>query len=245
MTPIVQMSDVHKAFHTGNHAVNAIQGVDLTIETPGFYAIMGPSGSGKSTLLHLLAALDRPDRGRISIGGIDIHTLSEGQLTRFRRHRIGIIFQRFNLIPTLTARENVALPALLDGMPSAERLDRAQELLEQLDMVHRADHRPDALSGGEQQRVAIARALVFSPPILFADEPTGNLDSQSSQQLWQVFESLTEHVDLTVIIVTHEPEAAIHCRHVFLLRDGKIDDSFDTGELDVVQLATRAQQSHR
>ncbi len=155
----------------------ALRGVDLKVETGEFVAIMGASGSGKSTLLHLCAVLDRFDKGSIEVAGEKLETLSESQLTLFRRRRIGIVFQGFNLIPTLSAFENIALPLQLDGQDSRAHARRIENLLKMLRIDHRADHRPDALSGGEQQRVAIARALVMEPPVLFADEPTGNLDS--------------------------------------------------------------------
>ena len=180
---IISATGVTKSFSLGTRRIDAVRGIDLEIESPGFYAIMGPSGSGKSTLLHLLAGLDTVDDGSITVAGAALEALSERELTAFRRRRIGLVFQRFNLIPTLTALENVALPAMLDGMPRSEREARAAELLEQLGLGARMTHRPDALSGGEQQRVAIARSLVFEPQVLFADEPSGNLDSEASAAL--------------------------------------------------------------
>ncbi len=242
---IIDVRGVHKSYQLGSRRIEAVRGIDLMIETPGFYAIMGPSGSGKSTLLHLLAGLDRPDAGTIAVAGEQIERLNEQGLTRFRRRHIGLVFQQFNLIPTLTALDNVALPALLDGAPRSEREARATELLERLGLADRLHHRPDALSGGEQQRVAIARSLVFEPEILFADEPSGNLDSASSAALWRLIRELTEDTGRTVIMVTHEPDAALHTRHVFLLRDGVIHDSFDTENLDAGLLATRAQHAGR
>jgi putative ABC transport system ATP-binding protein len=242
MTPIVRLSDVTKIYRTGDRRVTALRDVDLTVETPGFYGIMGPSGSGKSTLLHLLAALDRPDAGTIEVAGSRLDTLDESALTVFRRRRIGIVFQQFNLVPTLSALDNVTLPAMLDGMPRAEREERGRELLVGLGLDDRATHRPDALSGGEQQRVAIARSLMFDPTVLFADEPTGNLDSSMSVQIWELLRGLAEEREMTVLMVTHEPAGAAHCRHVFLLRDGRVDDSFDVDGLDAAELATRAQR---
>src|SRR5689334_7254350 len=177
---VVRCSGVHKTYTTGGRRVEALRGVDLAIEEPGFYAIMGQSGSGKSTLLHLLAALDRPDSGELVIAGRGIEKLSEGEATLFRRRSVGIVFQQFNLIPTLTARENIELPGVLAGEKTAWLAERSAELMARLGVSERADHRPDALSGGEQQRVAIARALLFAPALLLADEPTGNLDSVSS-----------------------------------------------------------------
>jgi putative ABC transport system ATP-binding protein len=210
--------------------LRALRGVDLTIDQPGFYAIMGQSGSGKSTLLHLLGALDRPDRGTIEIAGKAVHNLDEGAATAFRRRGVGIVFQQFNLIPTLTARENVELPGVLAGDEGGRLGRRSGELLERLGVLERAEHRPDALSGGEQQRVAIARALLYSPPVLLADEPTGNLDSASSEKLWQLLADVADENETTVVMVTHEPAAAVHCRAIYVLADGRVrrGDSLST-----------------
>jgi len=243
--PLIELRGVRKSFALGSRRVEALRGVDLVIERPGFYAIMGSSGSGKSTLLHLLAALDRPDEGWISIAGRRIDEMDEAALTGFRRTRIGIVFQQFNLISTLSALDNATLPALLEGVPAAARAARGRELLEALDLGGRLEHRPDALSGGEQQRVAIARALYFAPPIIFADEPTGNLDSATSEQLWSLLGRLAREHELTVFMVTHEPAAAVHCERVFLIRDGLVEDAFDVKGLDAAELATRAQRAHR
>jgi putative ABC transport system ATP-binding protein len=237
---IVRLEDVVRTYRLGPRRVEALRGVDLTIDEPGFYAIMGPSGSGKSTLLHLLAALDRPDGGTVEVDGARLDRLDERALTVFRRRRVGIVFQSFNLIPTLTARENVALPGMLDGMPASDRERRATDLLARLGLEDRGDHRPDALSGGEQQRVAIARALLFEPGILLADEPTGSLDSVTSAQIMELLQRLAAERGMTVIMVTHEPAAAVHCRRVFRLCDGRVDDSFDVDGLDAAQLAARA-----
>lgn len=223
----IVLRGVTKFYGSGPRAVRALNALDLTIERSGFYGIMGPSGSGKSTLLHLLAALDRPDEGTIHVAGEALHTMNEAELTIFRRRRIGIVFQHFNLIPTLTAIENVALPALLDGMPARKRLERAEALLRRVDLADRLDHRPDAMSGGEQQRVAIARSLLFEPRILFADEPTGNVDSAVSRRIWAMLRELADE-GRTVLMVTHEPTAATHCEHVFYLRDGRIERELDT-----------------
>jgi len=219
---VLRCVNVHKSYSLGDRKVVALRGVSLEIAEPGFYAIMGASGSGKSTLLHLLAALDRPDEGEIYIAGKPIHTLSERDATMFRRTQIGIIFQQFNLIPTLTARENVELPGMLAGTDAAWLRTRSEELLGMLGLTGRGDHRPDALSGGEQQRVAIARALLYSPPVVFADEPTGNLDSASSAKLWGLLADLAAKQRTTVVMVTHEPAAAANCRRVIVLKDGVV-----------------------
>ncbi len=245
MSGKISLTDVTKCYRLGNRRVDALRGINFQVDEPGFYAIMGPSGSGKSTLLHLLAALDRPDSGVVEVNGSRLDSLSQHELTLFRRRKIGIVFQQLNLIPTLTALDNVALPAMLDGEPKAERLKRATDLLERLSLGDRIDHRPDALSGGEQQRVAIARALIFEPEVLYADEPTGNLDSRTSEQIWRLLDRLADERNMTILMVTHEPAAAAHCKHVFLLRDGRIDSSFDVDGLDAGKLATRSQQSGR
>ncbi len=244
---MIRCTDVHKAYTTGGRDIRALRGVDLLIEEPGFYAIMGQSGSGKSTLLHLLGALDRPDRGTIEIAGKAIHDLDERAATAFRRRGVGIVFQQFNLIPTLNARENVELPGVLAGEGGAWLAERSAELLERLGVIDRAGHRPDALSGGEQQRVAIARALLYSPPVLLADEPTGNLDSASSERLWRLLAELAEAGETTVVMVTHEPAAAVHCREIFVLADGRVTGTIDLeeaegGGLDAAGVATRYQR---
>jgi putative ABC transport system ATP-binding protein len=239
----IDVRGVTKTYRNGPNRIHALRGIDLRIDEPGFYGIMGPSGSGKSTLLHLLAALDRPDAGRIEVAGHRIDDMSESELTMFRRRRIGIVFQQFNLISTLSALDNVVLPGLLDGMPASERKHRGEKLLDSLGLAARIHHRPDALSGGEQQRVAIARALLFAPSVLFADEPTGNLDSATSQQVWSLLKQLAEQEKLTVLMVTHEPSAAAHCRRVFVIRDGMIHSSFDVDGIDAIELATRAQHA--
>ena len=241
----VHLVGVTKTYALGARRVQALRGVELHVAEPGFYAIMGPSGSGKSTLLHLLAGLDRPDAGEIEVAGERIESLGERELTRFRRRKIGIVFQQFNLIPTLNAIDNVTLPGMLDGMSASQRRQRGEELLTALGLGERVTHRPDALSGGEQQRVAIARALLFEPGVLLADEPTGNLDSATSDQMWALLGELARQRQLTVLMVTHEPSAAVHCRRVFVLRDGVIATSFEVNGLDAAELATRIQLARR
>lgn len=242
---MLTVQNVSKNYHLGDREVPALRGVNLSIDAPGFYAIMGQSGSGKSTLLHLLSALDRPDAGEIILAGQAVHALSERDATEFRRHKIGIVFQQFNLIPTLTARENVELPGMLAGEPAAALRDRSQKLMHRLGLTGREEHRPDALSGGEQQRVAIARALLFSPPILFADEPTGNLDSATSEKLWQLLAEIAAERSMSVVMVTHEPAAAVHCTKIFVLQDGSLRDTIDTEGLDAAGVAARYQHCIR
>ncbi|TVQ63048.1 MAG: ABC transporter ATP-binding protein [Phycisphaerales bacterium] len=219
---MIRCINVHKQYRLGDAVVPALRGVDLTIDDPGFYAVMGSSGSGKSTLLHLLAALDTPDEGEVHVAGVRIDTMNERELTRFRSREVGVVFQQFNLLPTMTAMENVELPGLLARRPAKETRERAGSLLEALGVAHRAGHRPDALSGGEQQRVAIARSLLFSPRVLLADEPTGALDSANSRTLWALLAQIAAEREMSIVMVTHEPEAASHCARVYTLSDGRI-----------------------
>ena len=235
---------VHKSFAIGTRKVHALRGVDLTIDTPGFYAIMGRSGSGKSTLLHMLSAMDRPDKGEVLVSGHAVHSMSETQATMFRRKDIGVIFQAFNLIPTMTALENVQLPGLLAGDQSKELVNRSHELLELLGLGDRTTHRPEALSGGEQQRVAIARALLYKPAVIFADEPTGNLDTTASEMVWAMLKRVAKEQEVTVVMVTHEPVAASYCQRLFVMNDGQIIGTIDApeeGAFDAGTIATRTQ----
>lgn len=239
---VILVQNVEKSYggRTGR-TVHALRGVSLAITEPGFYAIMGPSGSGKSTLLHLLAGLDRPDRGRIEVDGSEVSSMPETMLTSYRRLRIGIVFQHFNLIPTLDAVNNAMLPGILDGRPAEWCRQRALSLLAQFGLAQRALHRPEALSGGEQQRVAIARALLFEPKVILADEPSGNLDSMASEQLWAVLEELADQRGITILMVTHEPSAAVHCRRVYVLKDGRVHGELDAKGEDAGELANRYQ----
>jgi len=236
---MIRCVGVTKSYGLGDRSVQALCGVNMAIDKPGFYAIMGRSGSGKSTLLHLLCALDRPDTGEIHIAGQAIHALDERDATEFRGSEIGIVFQQFNLISTLNARENVSLPGDLQGRNARETRKRSEELLDRLDLSDRLDHLPQALSGGEQQRVAIARSLLFKPPVLFADEPTGNLDSVSSAKLWSLLGEIAREDDMTVVMVTHETTAAAHCERVFVLADGKMIGMFDVESADGLGVAAR------
>lgn len=239
---MIRCAGVHKSYKLAHGEVQALRGVDLLIDTPGFYAIMGHSGSGKSTLLHLLAALDTPDRGTVQIGDHQTDTLSDAQATVFRRTGVGIVFQQFNLIPTLTACENVQLPGTLAGDEPRALKARAMELLEELGLGDRAEHRPEALSGGEQQRVAIARALLYTPPVILADEPTGALDSVNAERLWKLLAHVAETKRITVVMVTHEPAAAAHCERIFVLRDGVVTGTIESEGLDAAGIAARYQQ---
>lgn len=239
---MIRCTGLHKRFTLGERTVHALRGLDLTLDEPGFFAIMGQSGSGKSTLLHLLAAMDAPDEGEIEVAGVRVDQLNEREANAYRRQTIGIIFQQFNLIPTLTARENVELPGSLAGEDHRELRERSSALLDRLGVGDRAEHRPDALSGGEQQRVAIARALLFSPKVILADEPTGALDSETGKKLWNLLGEVAREQGATVLMVTHEPAAAAHCERVYVLRDGAMDGHIETEGLDAAGVAARYHQ---
>ncbi|MEA5611815.1 ABC transporter ATP-binding protein [Nodularia spumigena] len=242
---MIRCVDVRKTYRSGGRSVEALRGLSAEIPGGGFDAIMGRSGSGKSTLMHLLGALDKPDSGTIEVAGTRIDMLSEKDATQYRRRGIGIVFQSYNLVPTMTAAENVQLPGLLGGDDAAHLRSRSMELLDRLGLADRATHRPEALSGGEQQRVAIARALLYKPPVLLADEPTGNLDSRSAALVWKLLREIAAEQDITVLMVTHEPEAASYCRRIFVVGDGVIRGVIDAqaeGGLDAGGVATRAQR---
>ena len=204
--------------------VHALRGVTLEIGKAEFVAIMGPSGSGKSTFLHMIGALDRPSAGEVWIGNRALTGLSDNQLTLLRRSDIGFVFQFFNLLPTLTARENVLLPALLDGVSNKEAERRADALLDRVGLTGRGRHRPDELSGGEMQRVAIARALVKEAPLLLADEPTGNLDTTTGRGIFDLLREIKASIGLTIVMVTHDPNAAKHADRIIDLRDGLVEN---------------------
>jgi putative ABC transport system ATP-binding protein len=216
-SPVV-VENLSKSFGRGHTLVQAITGVSLQVRGGEHLAVIGPSGSGKSTLLHLIAGLTTPDAGRVAVGGVDLASMNDRKLTRFRRQHIGMIFQSYNLIPTLTVEDNILLPLLL-GQDGKREID---SLLELLGLADRRRHRPDELSGGEQQRVAIARALVAEPTVILADEPTGNLDSLSGQKLCEMVSRLCKEQNRTIITVTHDPAVAIWADRVLVLRDGRI-----------------------
>ena len=222
MTNILQTVSLRKQYQMGEVIVNALKGVDFAVAKGEFVAIMGPSGSGKSTLLHLLGGLDAPSDGDVLLGGKRLAHLSDDEVTIVRRRQIGFIFQFFNLLPTLSAAENVALPLLIDGRSIDDYTERIAELLELVGLGDRRDHKPDQLSGGQQQRVAIARALVTDPVIVLADEPTGNLDSQSGTEVLQLLRRACDDKQQTIIMVTHDPKAAEFADRVVRLKDGLI-----------------------
>lgn len=224
--PLVDLRNVAKTYERGPRVVHALRDVTLRIPAGEFVGIVGPSGSGKSTLLHLLAALDQPSDGTIQVGDWALGTLDDTARSRYRRSMVGLIFQQFHLVPTLTALENVALPLLLAGVAPATRTPRARRALDQVDLADRMDHRPAALSGGEQQRVATARALVGDPPLLLADEPTGNLDAGTGAQIIDLLTRLHAEPDRTVIVVTHHPdEIAEAAERIVPLRDGRLTEA--------------------
>jgi putative ABC transport system ATP-binding protein len=220
----VEVSDLHKDFGAGETRVQALRGLDLVVHRGEFLAIMGPSGSGKSTLLHLLAGLDPPSSGRIVVGGQDLAALDDDALTLLRRRSIGLIFQAFNLLQVLTAEENVALPLIIGGAAEAEAQRRARACLQLVGAAHRAAHYPPELSGGEQQRVAIARALCAQPVLLLADEPSGNLDSQASEQIIALLRELVDRQGQTVVMVTHDAGHAAMADRLVRLRDGRVEE---------------------
>jgi putative ABC transport system ATP-binding protein len=235
MTAIVTANDVRRRYGEGAAAVDALAGVSVAFERGRFGAIMGPSGSGKSTLMHILAGLDRPTSGAVVLDGVEITGLEDGDLTRLRRDRLGFIFQFFNLLPVLTAEENIVLPLSIAG----ERPDRewVRRLVETVGLTDRLTHRPAELSGGQQQRVAVARALVSKPAVVFADEPTGNLDSKSSEEVLRLLRQSVDELGQTVVMVTHDPEAAAYADRLIVLRDGLVVHDCDAGSAeDVTEL---------
>jgi putative ABC transport system ATP-binding protein len=245
MSPLV-VDNVVKTFRQGDRAVSALSGVSLDVAEGTFLAVMGASGSGKSTLLHLMAGLTRPDSGRVLIRERNLAEMNDRQLTLFRRRNVGLVFQSFNLIPTLTAEENLALPLTLDGKGEAAAPAKVPELLQSLGLWERRHHRPDAMSGGEQQRVAIGRALVSDPAVILADEPTGNLDSANSKSVCELLRDLSTIHSKTIVMVTHEPTVAAYAQEVAVLKDGKLVQRFATTETDGGQgLAMRYQECLR
>ena len=221
--PVIQLAEIHKVYHTGDVDVHAVRGVSLNIFPGEFVAIMGSSGSGKSTLMNLIGALDRPTGGSYRLDGIDVSTLNRDRLAEIRNEKIGFVFQGFNLLSRTTAVENVEMPMLYNHqrVTGHDKATRALACLELVGLAKRADHKPNQLSGGQQQRVAIARALVNKPSLLLADEPTGNLDSQTSIEIMGVFQKLNQQ-GITIVMVTHELDVARYTKRTVILRDGKI-----------------------
>ncbi len=220
--PIVRVENLTKIYGSGPTAVTALDGTSFSVDTGEFVAIMGPSGCGKSTMLHLLGGLDRPDDGSVTIDEHDLSKLTDAELTRLRRREIGFVFQFFNLIPVLSATENAALPLVLDGVGQKEADAKASEWLVKVGLGERLNNRPDELSGGQQQRVAIARALVAEPKLVLADEPTGNLDSKSADEVAGLLKQVAAEWERAVVMVTHDPRIAAYAHRLIVMKDGRI-----------------------
>ncbi len=219
---VIRTYDIWKTYVMGDQVINAVSGVDIEIHRGVYVAIMGPSGSGKSTLMNLIGCLDSPSKGDFYINGRLVSKLVDDELAEIRNKEIGFVFQTFNLLPRASALHNVELPLIYNGTPPAQRLVKAKEALKQVDLLNRMDHKPNELSGGQRQRVAIARALVNSPSIILADEPTGNLDTATGNEIMALFKRLHEEGN-TIIVVTHEHDIALHAHRIIAVRDGKVE----------------------
>lgn len=233
--PVLEAESLYKQYNLGEHHVNALDGVDFVVEEGEFVAIMGPSGSGKSTLLHLMGGLDKPSEGEITLAGKKISLLKDKQVTLLRRRNVGFVFQFFNLLPTLTAEENITLPLLIDGKRIGDYQDHLETLLNLIGLSHRRRHKPEQLSGGEQQRVALARALITQPAIVLADEPTGNLDTKTGKNIMELLRRSCDELGQTIVVVTHDPRAASYANRVVFLRDGVIAAKVGLEDLDYPQ----------
>jgi putative ABC transport system ATP-binding protein len=219
--PIIEIQDLHKTYRVGEVEVHALRGVDLNVKPGEFLSIVGPSGSGKSTLFHIIGGLTPPTSGHVRVADMDLAKLSDAGRTRMRKRTVGFVFQKFNLLPNLTARDNIAVARFISGMNSKPD-PQFEELLRLLGIAQRLDHKPNALSGGEQQRVAIARAIVNRPAILLADEPTGNLDTENSKAVLEIMRDLNQRTGQTILMITHNPEAAAYGHRTVQMRDGKL-----------------------
>jgi putative ABC transport system ATP-binding protein len=227
---IVETENLTRIYGSGEAQVNALDGVSLHVDTGEFVAVMGPSGCGKSTLLHMIGGLDHPTGGTVKIEGQDLSSLSDDDLTDLRREHIGFIFQFFNLIPTLSALDNTALPLVLGGMKPGEAQKKAAEWLEKLEVADRSTHRPDELSGGQRQRVAIARSLVTDPTLILADEPTGNLDSKAAQEFATLLREIVDRWERSILLVTHDPRISSFADRIIHMEDGRIIEQTENKE---------------
>jgi putative ABC transport system ATP-binding protein len=233
MQPIIELLEIRKTYFMGSNSLEVLKGISLTIHKNEYVALMGPSGSGKSTLMNIIGCLDTPSSGSYILNGKDVSKMADDDLADVRNHEIGFVFQQFNLLPRLTAAENVALPLIYAGIGKKERTERAMEALKKVALQDRSHHKPNEMSGGQIQRVAIARALVNNPALLLADEPTGNLDSKTSAEVMEIF-GLIQAAGNTVVLVTHEEDIADYAKRVVRLRDGNVE----TDNLKHLQMAT-------
>ena len=240
MSNVISTVDLSKKYVMGSEIVNALKSISIDIKHNEYVALMGPSGSGKSTLMNLIGCLDSPSGGQYYLNDNDVSRLSDGELADIRNKEIGFVFQTFNLLPRLSSLENVALPLVYSGMSKSKRLERAEEVLEQVGLGDRMGHNPNELSGGQRQRVAIARALVNKPSIILADEPTGNLDTKTSVEIMQIFEKIHAEGN-TIILVTHEPDIAEHAHRIIRLRDGLVET--DAKNENIISVASRMDDS--
>jgi len=222
MHEVIRIENLTRFYTIGEETVRALNGINLTIEKNEYVALMGPSGSGKSTLMNIIGCLDTPTSGQYFLNGPNVAQLSDSELAAIRNKEIGFVFQTFNLLPRLTALQNVALPLVYAGIPEAERLKKAKEVLEQVGLGNRITHKPNELSGGQRQRVAVARALVNHPSIILADEPTGNLDTKTSEEIMQLFD-IIHQAGNTIVLVTHEEDIALRAKRVVRMRDGIVE----------------------